>query len=78
MACNLHKGPNLTGIDPKTRKVTRLFNPRRQVWERHFRWQGAVLIGKTAVGRTTVRVLAMNEPERVNLRQELIDQGLLR
>ncbi len=45
---NLHKGPNLTGIDPKTKKLTRLFNPRRHRWSRHFRWQGAVLIGKTA------------------------------
>src|SRR5689334_17900677 len=23
--CNLHKGPNLTGIDPETEQVTRLF-----------------------------------------------------
>jgi 5-methylcytosine-specific restriction endonuclease McrA len=26
--CNLQKGPNLTGIDPKIRAMTRLFNPR--------------------------------------------------
>src|SRR2546430_439200 len=25
--CNLHKGPNLTGIDPETRRVTQLFHP---------------------------------------------------
>jgi hypothetical protein len=36
-----------------------------------------VLVGRTAVGRTTVEVLAMNDPERVALRQELLDQGLL-
>ena len=23
--CNLYKGPNLTGIDPSTRKVVRIF-----------------------------------------------------
>jgi 5-methylcytosine-specific restriction endonuclease McrA len=28
--CNLHKGPNLTGIDPATGEVTALFHPRRQ------------------------------------------------
>jgi hypothetical protein len=28
------------------------------------------------VGRTTVEVLAINDPARVALRQELIDQGL--
>jgi hypothetical protein len=74
--CNLHKGPNLTGIDPKTKKLTRLFNPRRHRWSRHFRWHGEVLVGTSAVGRTTVEVLAMNDPARVALRQELMDQGL--
>jgi hypothetical protein len=77
LRCNLHKGPNISGIDPGTKKLTRLFNPRRHRWSRHFRWKGAVLVGRTAVGRTTVAVLAMNDPERVALRQELMDQGLL-
>jgi 5-methylcytosine-specific restriction endonuclease McrA len=30
--CNLHKGSNLTGIDPATNAVTVLFHPRRQQW----------------------------------------------
>src|SRR5439155_23026889 len=55
--CNSHKGPNLTGIDPRTKRLTRLFNPRRQKWERHFRWDGPFVRGRTAVGRTTVVVL---------------------
>lgn len=76
LRCNLHKGPNLTGIDPKTKKITRLFNPRRHRWSRHFRWHGAALLGKSAVGRTTIAVLAMNDPARVALRQELMAQGL--
>ena len=76
LRCNLHKGTDLTGIDPKTGKVIRLFNPRRQLWSKHFSWQGAVLLGKTPVGRTTVAVLNMNDPDRVALRQELIEQGL--
>src|SRR5260370_38320343 len=38
--CNLHKGTNLTGIDPETKEITELFNPRRQAWEDHFGWQG--------------------------------------
>lgn len=29
LRCNLHKGPNLAGLDPKTKKLTRLFHPRR-------------------------------------------------
>lgn len=70
-------GPNLTVIDPETNKLTRLFNPRRHRWSTHFRWGQAVLIGKTAVGRTTIEVLAMNDPDRIALRQELMNQGLL-
>jgi hypothetical protein len=72
---NLHKGPNLTGIDPKTKRITRLFNPRRHKWSRHFRWNGPTLIGSTAIGRTTVATLAMNLPHRVALREALIIAG---
>jgi hypothetical protein len=43
-ACNRHKGPNVAGIDPKTKKITPLFNPRRHKWSRHFRWDGALLV----------------------------------
>jgi hypothetical protein len=35
------------------------------------------LVGKTAQGRTTIEVLAMNDPDRIALRQELLEQGLL-
>ena len=55
--CNRHKRPNIAGIDPKTRKIVPLFNPRRHKWSRHFRWVGPVLMGLTPRGRTTVRVL---------------------
>jgi hypothetical protein len=69
---NRHKGPNLTGIDPITKKLTRLFNPRRHKWSRHFRWDGPMLVGRTAIGRTTVAVLGMNLRHRVILREALI------
>jgi hypothetical protein len=42
LADNNHKGPNLAGTDPKTGKRAWLFNPRRQKWSRHFRWQGPI------------------------------------
>lgn len=66
--CNLHKGPNLTGIDPETRQVTELFHPRRHRWEDHFQWRGLDLTGKTAIGRATVRVLHMNSEDQLALR----------
>jgi hypothetical protein len=72
---NLHKGPNLTGIDPLTKKLTRLLHPRRHKWSRHFRWDGPILVGRTAIGRATVAVLGMNLPHRVRLREALIAAG---
>jgi hypothetical protein len=73
---NSHKGPNIAGIDPLTRKITKLFNPRRHEWNRHFRWNGPYLIGRTAIGRTSIVVLAMNDPDVVRVRRSLIEEGL--
>ena len=74
--CNLHKGPNLTGIDPRTNRITPLFDPRRARWEQHFRWNGPTLVGRTAAGRATIAVLQINNDDRVELREVLIDQRL--
>ena len=71
--CNLHKGPNLSGIDPESGQLTPLFHPRQEHWYIHFALQGVHIIGQTPIGRTTVRVLNMNAPEQVELRIELSD-----
>jgi hypothetical protein len=74
--CIQHKGPNVAGFDPKTRRLTPLFHPRRHKWPRHFRWDGPLLVGRTPVGRTTIVVLAINNILRVRLREELIEEGV--
>lgn len=66
--CNLHKGSNLTGIDPETNAVTSLFDPRGDQWDAHFQWQGLQIVGRTAIGRTTVPVLDLNAPARLRVR----------
>jgi hypothetical protein len=73
--CNLHKATNLTGIDPLTGGLTKLYHPRRNKWQRHFQFEGVRIVGKTAIGRTTVDVLDMNENERVRLRETLVELG---
>ena len=75
-ACNHHKGPNLAGIDPLTKRLVRLFHPRRHSWQYHFRWEGPELVGRTAIGRATVVVLAINLPHRVELREALMEEGV--
>ena len=74
--CNSFKGSDLSGLDPRTRRLTPLFHPRRHKWSRHFRWEGAVLIGCTPIGRVTVNVLRINDPIRVEVRGELIEEGV--
>jgi HNH endonuclease len=76
--CNFYKGPNLSGFDPESGAMSRLFNPRLDKWDEHFRWQGALLVGLTSVGRATIAVLEINHIVRVELRQRLILEGLLK
>lgn len=73
--CNRHKGPNIAGRDPATAEIQRLFHPRKDTWSEHFQLDDAVLIGLTPIGRVTVQVLAMNEPEFLAAREALLREG---
>jgi 5-methylcytosine-specific restriction endonuclease McrA len=66
--CNLRKSSDLAGIDPITNLLTPLYHPRMDHWDDHFAWDGLRVIGTTAVGRTTVRVLDLNSPARIRVR----------
>ena len=70
--CNLYKGPNLASLDPDSRELTRLFNPRRDRWEEHFKLEGRSIVGLTAVGRTTCWLLDLNSEILAALRQSLM------
>ncbi len=45
---------------------------RQQVWAAHFEWNGATLEGLAPIGRTTIHVLNINEPLRIQHRDLLI------
>lgn len=69
--CNLHKEPNLTGVDPLSGEIVLLFHPRYDRWEEHFKLAGTRIEGSTAMGRATVQVLGMNTARRLELREEI-------
>ncbi len=75
--CNLRKGTNLTGRDPDTNEIIRLFDPRRDRWAEHFKFTGRRIVGLTAVGRTTSWIMQMNSDDRVELRAILLELGEL-
>src|SRR3984957_3584050 len=51
--CNTHKGPNLSGLDPETGALVRLFHPRQDRWDEHFERNGVLIGGRSAVGTKT-------------------------
>jgi hypothetical protein len=53
-----------------------LFNPRTQQWSVHFAWNEGTMQGLTAIGRTTISVLRINEPLRIRHRLLLIELGV--
>lgn len=70
--CNAFKSHDLTGFDPQTGDIARLYNPRQQLWSEHFALQDDMkIVGLTPQGRTTVRVLQMNLDERIESRLAL-------
>ncbi|MBY0228790.1 MAG: HNH endonuclease [Gemmataceae bacterium] len=75
--CNQHKGTDLSSIDPETGLVQELFNPRRDRWPDHFQMDGARIEPLTAAGRVTVRLLQLNRPDRLSMREAVLKAGAL-
>src|SRR5271166_1214368 len=61
-ACNVYKSDQQSGIDQTTREVVRLFHPRRDRWDEHFRVESedGVIQVLTPVGRVIVACLRRN------------------
>ena len=70
--CNRAKGPNLGSLDPLTGELVRFFDPRQDEWSAHFELEGAMIRPLTAQARVTVKILRLNQAERVAERERLI------
>jgi hypothetical protein len=76
LRCNSKKGPNIASIDPETGAVVPLYHPRYSVWREHFALGAdGNITGRTPEGRATVRLLEMNDRERLRLRTLLMRRG---
>jgi hypothetical protein len=75
--CNDIKNNRISGLDPLSGELVRLFNPREQLWHTHFRWTeaGDQIIGLTPTGRATVVTLNLNRPTPVKARQLWVSVG---
>ena len=68
VTCNRAKGSDIASLTEEG-VLAGLFHPRREVWAEHFVREGPRIIGRTAVGRVTVRLLKLNAPERLAERE---------
>lgn len=75
--CNNYKASQTEGRDPLTGQLVRLFNPRQQVWQDHFRWSSdqVNILGLTPIGRATVICLQLNNLVAVTVRTHWVAAG---
>ena len=73
--CNGYKGVQIKAVDPQTDKNVRLFNPRTQNWNRHFKWNNEKIVGRTACGRATTVALKLNNEIILPVRKRWVEAG---
>lgn len=76
--CNRFKGSDIASIDSVSGELVALFNPRTQQWSEHFRLNGGEIEAVTSTGRVTERLLRLNLPSRVEVRERLAALGLIK
>lgn len=73
--CNRAKGTDIGSVHPESEELVRLFNPRRDQWNEHFRLDGVRIVGLTLIGQVTVSLLQFNQDERLIERELLLKAG---
>ena len=76
--CNRYKGTDLGTYLDQPFIFIRLFNPRLDNWNEHFEIDELGLISsKTKIGEATIKILAINHPDRIIERKFLLKLGLI-
>lgn len=75
--CNSYKSSKIYVLDEETNRKVKIFNPRRQVWQRHFEFNSMTgeITGKTVCGRATVTALRMNSDQALIARMIWFNAG---
>ncbi len=73
--CNRAKGTDVGSVSGEPHRFVRLFNPRIDRWEDHFRLEVGRIEPLTEIGGVTVRLLQFNAPDRPLQRRSLQQVG---
>jgi len=74
--CNSYKGTDLTTFLNNYEDIVPIFNPRKEDWNVHFETKVGEIIAKTRTAKATIKLLRLNEPERIAIRKVLSEVGL--
>lgn len=69
--CNSCKGSDL-GTFIHDDKLIRFFHPRKDKWSDHFELSGSSILPKTEIGKATIKILKLNDTQRLMERNALI------
>lgn len=73
--CNQFKGTDLVTFLKTYQDLVSIFHPRLHIWTDHFRVERGEIIPLTRIGEATAKLLNLNTPERIMLRQILAESG---
>jgi hypothetical protein len=74
--CNNGKGSDLSTILNDEDKLIRLFHPRKDNWFEHFKIENGLILPQTEIGEATIKLLKLNDVNRILERLDLIEAGL--
>ncbi|WP_428668609.1 hypothetical protein [Runella sp.] len=63
--CNNNKGSDVGTVLLPDQTFIRLFNPRIDEWGGHFSIESGVIYAKTNLGEATIKVLKLNDIDRI-------------
>ena len=72
LRCNVAKGTDPGTFIGRPPRLIRLYHPRRDCWNQHFRLAAAKIVPLSDVGQATARLLDLNAGDRILLRKNLI------
>jgi hypothetical protein len=77
-SCNVFKSDQQVFIDEVANEEARLFDPRQNRWDEHFRLESGegIIVGITSIGRVTIACLRINDDIQLAARKAWIRLGL--
>lgn len=76
--CNLSKGSSIAAYHEYQEALIRLFNPRKDRWSAHFYFRNTgMIVPRTEIGQGTIKVLNLNDLNRMDVRRVLLSRGII-